>query len=115
MDDVDKLLTPEDLQNALAKKSGATEFFREINDSSKRFVLWWIKLAKTEKIRKARIEQIAELSAKGEKLQGADLNSTNTRLVTNIYSCSSVYPWHEKFKSSEMPGLHLAIMIAYKI
>ena len=71
MEDVDKLIVPNDLQEALDQKPGATEFFYTINDSSKRFVLRWIKLAKTEKTRKARIEQLAELSAKGEKLKGS--------------------------------------------
>jgi len=46
-------------------------FFNGINDSSKRFVLRWLKLAKTEKTRIKRINQLAELSAKGEKLPGS--------------------------------------------
>jgi uncharacterized protein YdeI (YjbR/CyaY-like superfamily) len=33
--------------------------------------LRWIKLAKTDQTRKKRIEQIAELSARGEKLPGS--------------------------------------------
>ncbi|MEL6718201.1 MAG: YdeI/OmpD-associated family protein, partial [Bacteroidota bacterium] len=52
----------------LQEQEGATDFFSAINDSSKRFVLRWIKLAKTEKTRKKRIKKIADLSAKGEKL-----------------------------------------------
>ncbi|EOZ98417.1 hypothetical protein A33Q_1071 [Indibacter alkaliphilus LW1] len=71
MEDVDKLIVPVDLQDALDNKPEATEFFYAINDSSKRFVLRWIKLAKAEKTRMARIDQIAELSAKGEKLKGS--------------------------------------------
>jgi uncharacterized protein YdeI (YjbR/CyaY-like superfamily) len=71
MDDVDNLVVPEDLQNALKKYEGATEFFYAINDSSKRFALRYIKLAKTEKTRVSRIEQIAELASKGEKLKGS--------------------------------------------
>lgn len=71
MDDVDKLIVPEDLNEALVKHEGAMEFFSTINDSSKRFVLRWIKLAKTEKTRASRIAQIAQLSAKGEKLKGS--------------------------------------------
>jgi len=71
MSDVDKLIVPKDLQKALAKYAGATEYFYAINDSSKRFVLRWIKLAKTEKTRNSRIMQIAELSVKGEKLKGS--------------------------------------------
>lgn len=71
MDDVDKLIVPEDLQEVLAKYNDATDFFNNINDSSKRFVLRWIKLAKTAKTRFSRIEQIALLSSKGEKLKGS--------------------------------------------
>lgn len=71
MEDVDNLVVPEDLQNALKKYEGATEFFYAINDSSKRFVLRYIKLAKTEKTRVSRIEQIADLASRGEKLKGS--------------------------------------------
>ena len=71
MDDVDNLIVPEDMSVELSKHDGAAEFFNSINPSSKRFVLRWIKLAKTEKTRNNRITRIAELSAKGEKLPGS--------------------------------------------
>jgi uncharacterized protein YdeI (YjbR/CyaY-like superfamily) len=71
MDDVDQLIVPQDLQDELEKHAGATEFFHAINDSSKRFVLRWLKLAKTEKTRNARILELAQLSARGEKLKGS--------------------------------------------
>ena len=71
MNDVDNLVVPTDLSEALTQKSGASEFFNGINASSKRFVLRWLKLAKTEKTRKSRIERLVELSAKGEKLPGS--------------------------------------------
>jgi uncharacterized protein YdeI (YjbR/CyaY-like superfamily) len=71
MDDVDRLEVPKDLQDALEKVEGASEFFHAINDSSKRFVLRWLKLAKTDKTRTARIQQLAELSGRGEKLKGS--------------------------------------------
>ena len=71
MDDVDRLIIPEDLKQSLSTKDGAEDFFENINDSSKRFVLRWIKLAKTEKTRKNRIEKITLLSSKGEKLPGS--------------------------------------------
>jgi uncharacterized protein YdeI (YjbR/CyaY-like superfamily) len=71
MDDVDQLMIPEDLHEALKKLKGAAEFFENINDSSKRFVLRWIKLAKTSKTRENRIHKIAALSSNGEKLQGS--------------------------------------------
>lgn len=71
MDDVDQLIVPKDLSAALAAYSGAAAFFDAINPSSKRFVLRWLKLARTEKTRKKRIEQLAQLAARGEKLPGS--------------------------------------------
>ncbi|NND08880.1 MAG: hypothetical protein HKN87_21110 [Saprospiraceae bacterium] len=71
MDDVDQLIIPKDLEAALLQFDGALEFFKDINDSSKRFVLRWIKLAKTEKTRNNRISKIAELSKIGKKLPGS--------------------------------------------
>lgn len=71
MEDVDNLVVPVDLQESLKKYEGATTFFYAINDSSKRFVLRYIKLAKTEKTRVSRIEQIAALASKGVKLKGS--------------------------------------------
>ncbi|MCC5938677.1 MAG: YdeI/OmpD-associated family protein [Lunatimonas sp.] len=71
MDDVDNLIVPKDLLEALQKTAGAEDFFHAINDSSKRFVLRWIKLAKTAKTRASRVQQIAHLSANGEKLKGS--------------------------------------------
>lgn len=71
MDDVDNLIIPNDLQEALTINNEAKLFFESINASSKRFVLRWIKLAKTDKTRVSRIEQIVQLSSKGEKLKGS--------------------------------------------
>jgi uncharacterized protein YdeI (YjbR/CyaY-like superfamily) len=71
MDDVDNLIIPYDLQEALTKNNEAKLFFEAINASSKRFVLRWIKLAKTDKTRASRIEQIVQLSLRGEKLKGS--------------------------------------------
>ncbi len=71
MDDVDNLIVPKDLYDELSKYDSAAEFFDSINDSSKRFVLRWVKLAKTEKTRKNRINKLAQLSAKGKKLPGS--------------------------------------------
>ena len=71
MDDVDRLIVPKDLQKALEKYEGAAVFFDEINDSSKRFVLRWIKLAKTNKTRENRINKIARLASMGKKLPGS--------------------------------------------
>jgi len=58
-------------RKSLKKIDGAFNFFDNINDSSKRFVLRWIKLAKTEKTRTNRINKIAKLSSLSEKLPGS--------------------------------------------
>lgn len=71
MEDVDKLILPADLKEVLSRYEGATEFFHSINPSSKRFVLRWIKLAKTAKVRESRLIKIATLASKGEKLEGS--------------------------------------------
>lgn len=71
MDDVDQRIVPPDLVAELAKWPGASEFFAAISPSSQRFVLRWIKLAKTERTRTNRIQKIAALAAKGEKLPGS--------------------------------------------
>jgi len=71
MDDVDNLVIPDDLARALSQLPQAEVFFNSLNDSSKRFVLRWIKLAKTEETRTKRIQEIVHLSAKREKLKGS--------------------------------------------
>jgi len=71
MDDVDRLIIPNDLKEALSNLKGASAFFDFINDSSKRFVLRWIKLARTDKTRQKRILKIVELSSKNQKLPGS--------------------------------------------
>ena len=71
MEDVDNLELPADLQKALSAKPEAADFFAAINPSSKRFVLRWLKLAKTDKTRQRRITELVELSARGEKLKGS--------------------------------------------
>ena len=70
MDDVDALITPPDLQKALENHKGALPFFTALSPSNKRFVLRWIKLAKTKATRKKRIAQTAELASKGKKIPG---------------------------------------------
>ena len=71
MDDVDQLIVPSDLKQAFDARPDAWDFFEHINDSSKRFVLRWLKLSKTAATRKSRIHKLVTLSAKGEKLPGS--------------------------------------------
>lgn len=70
MDDVDNLIVPTDLQNELNENQAASHFFNNLSPSSKRFVLRYLKLAKTETTRKKRIIQIVTLSAENKKIPG---------------------------------------------
>lgn len=70
MDDVDALIVPDDLVAALKAYPEATHYFDAFADSSKRFTLRWIKLAKTSATRAKRIEQAATLAAKNMKIPG---------------------------------------------
>jgi uncharacterized protein YdeI (YjbR/CyaY-like superfamily) len=71
MDDVDALIKPDDLVVALEAHPGATDYFDAFANSSKRFTLRWIKLAKTPATRAKRIEQAATLAAKNMKIPGS--------------------------------------------
>ena len=70
MDDVDNLIIPDDLQNALNENQTANQFFNQLSPSNKRFVLRYLKLAKTDVTRQKRIIQIVTLSAEGKKIPG---------------------------------------------
>ena len=71
MDDVDKLIIPNDLDLAFKSHPGSRDFFKSQGASRQRFVLRWIKLAKTDKTRHSRIMKTVQLAAKGEKVPGS--------------------------------------------
>lgn len=71
MDDVDKLIKPVDLIKSLEENPPALQNFDAINTSSKRFMLRYIKLAKTSATRLKRINEIALLAQEGKKLKGS--------------------------------------------
>jgi len=71
MDDVDALIKPRDLVEALKGYPQATQNFDAFPDASKRFVLRWIKLAKKPETRAKRIAQTAELAAINERIPGS--------------------------------------------
>jgi uncharacterized protein YdeI (YjbR/CyaY-like superfamily) len=71
MDDVDALVVPADLAEALAGTQGAEQGFAAIPPSSRRFTLRWLKLARTEATRAARVARITELASRGERLPGS--------------------------------------------
>jgi uncharacterized protein YdeI (YjbR/CyaY-like superfamily) len=70
MDDVDSLILPEDLIICLNNHSPAKQYFEAFSKSNKRFILRWIKLAKTQETREKRILQTATLAAKNLKIPG---------------------------------------------
>ena len=71
MDDVDALVKPDDLVEALASRPNALKHFDAFPDSNQRFVLRWIKLAKKPETRARRIRKIAELASRNERLPGS--------------------------------------------
>ncbi|MEO0341341.1 MAG: YdeI/OmpD-associated family protein [Bacteroidota bacterium] len=71
MDDVDALIQPKDLQQSFAQFPPAEENFNAFAPSTQRFILRWIKLAKTAKTRANRIDKTARLAQKGEKIPGS--------------------------------------------
>lgn len=58
LDDVDGLVVPDDLAAALAATPMAAEAFASLPDSVKKQHLWWIKSAKRETTRTARIDAL---------------------------------------------------------
>ncbi len=71
MNDVDQLIKPLDFVEYLEKYPKATENFDAFGASSKRFMLRYIKIAKTTATRTKRIAQIAMLASKNKKLPGS--------------------------------------------
>jgi len=67
MDDVEKLIIPEDLSIALSKNERSMEFFQKQSKSIRKAMLHWIVTAKRIETRKKRIEEIARMSAKGTR------------------------------------------------
>lgn len=70
MDEVDNLIVPDDLNLALNENKIAFDFFQKLSPSSKRFILRYIKLAKTAETRNKRIVQVSTLAAQNKKIPG---------------------------------------------
>lgn len=65
MDDVEKLILPEDLRIALNNNKSSMVFFQSQSKSIKKAMLHWVVIAKKIETRKKRIAEIARLAAKG--------------------------------------------------
>ncbi|NJN57676.1 MAG: hypothetical protein HC879_09320 [Leptolyngbyaceae cyanobacterium SL_5_9] len=68
MDDVDALIVPDDLTEALDAHPPARIHFDTFSKSSRRNTLRWIKLAKTPETRIKRIQETAVLAAQNKKI-----------------------------------------------
>ncbi len=71
MDDVDALIKPKDFIECLEQHYPAINNFDAIGAASKRFMLRYIKIAKTAETRAKRIIEITLLAKEGKKLKGS--------------------------------------------
>ncbi len=70
LNDVDGLVKPDDLVEALEKHPPALEHYDTFPDSAKRDILRWIKLAKKPETRAKRIQKTAALAAQNKRASG---------------------------------------------
>jgi uncharacterized protein YdeI (YjbR/CyaY-like superfamily) len=71
MDDVDALIKPNDLILLMNLNPPSMQNFDSFGASSKRFMLRYIKIAKTEVTRNKRIQEVTLLAMVGKKLEGS--------------------------------------------
>ena len=65
MDDVEKLILPEDLKSALNDNESSMAFFQSQSKSMKKILLHWVVVAKRHETREKRIAEIAQMAANG--------------------------------------------------
>ena len=70
LDEVEKLIIPEDLQVEFDKNLTAFEFYQQFPRSSKRAILEWIFMAKRASTRVKRIQKTVELAAQNIRANG---------------------------------------------
>ena len=62
LDEAEALIIPTDLETAFKKKKNSKEFFLSLSRTDKRNILQWLVLAKREKTRQSRINEIVTLA-----------------------------------------------------
>lgn len=67
MDDVEKLIVPEDLESALNSSPNAMAFFQDQSKSIKKMLLHWVVVAKRNETRQKRITEIVQCAAEGKR------------------------------------------------
>lgn len=70
LDDVEKLVVPDDLAQALAAAPGAAAGFEALAPSRRKGLLWWIKSAKRARTRSDRITRTVDEAAGGQRVPG---------------------------------------------
>jgi len=70
MNDVDALIAPDDLAEALEEFPPALENYEAFPDSAKPDILRWIKIAKKPETRAKRIKETTELAAQNKRALG---------------------------------------------
>jgi uncharacterized protein YdeI (YjbR/CyaY-like superfamily) len=66
LDDVEAMVLPDDLADALARHEGARGHYEDFSNTKKQAVLMWVKQAKRAATRADRIAKVAEAAARGE-------------------------------------------------
>ncbi|MDR6806919.1 uncharacterized protein YdeI (YjbR/CyaY-like superfamily) [Dyadobacter sp. BE34] len=67
LDEIEELIVPGDLANALAKNEVALSFFQKLSKSDKRHLLYWVSSAKRDDTRRKRIDEIVEFAGQNLK------------------------------------------------
>lgn len=67
LDDVEDLIVPDDLAEALDRHEGARAHWDGFSASARKQILWWIVQAKRPTTRAARIEETARSASRGER------------------------------------------------
>ncbi|MEL6939313.1 MAG: YdeI/OmpD-associated family protein [Cyanobacteria bacterium J06598_1] len=70
LDDVEALIVPDDLAEALEANAEAKQNFEAFSPSSKKGILQWIKMAKRTETRQKRIEKTAAAARENKKVLG---------------------------------------------
>ena len=67
LDDVEALIIPGDLKEALANYKNALEYFDSLSKSNKKILLYWVISAKRPETRQKRINEISECANQGQR------------------------------------------------
>jgi uncharacterized protein YdeI (YjbR/CyaY-like superfamily) len=67
LNDVEDLIVPKDLKEALSQNKDAQSHYNSYTDSVKKQILWWISSAKKPQTRKNRVEKVVLSAENGKK------------------------------------------------